>query len=39
MILTEKIGEMNVWEFVIALFLVQLITLIILEGIKSVMKK
>jgi hypothetical protein len=39
MILTGKIGDMNVWEFVLALFLVQLIVALLIAGVNALLSK
>jgi hypothetical protein len=39
MILTEKIGEMNIWEFILSLFIVQLIIALLLAGVQSLINK
>ena len=39
MLLTEKIGDMNVWEFVLALFLVQLIVALLIAGVNALLVK
>ncbi len=39
MILTEKIGDMNIWEFFLALIIVQLIITIIIAIVQSLLSK
>lgn len=39
MILTEKIGDMNIWEFILALFIVQIIVALLITGVKSLINK
>ena len=39
MILTEKIGDMNIWEFILALFIVQIIVALLILGVQTLIKK
>jgi hypothetical protein len=39
MILTEKIGDMNIWEFILALFIVQIIVALLIAGVQALINK
>jgi len=39
MILTGKIGDMNIWEFILALFIVQLIVAILIGVMQALIGK